>query len=677
LSTRYNRNNSCSCPVSRQTFLQLWTDQDTRLSDVDMSENIIPEIQLPPGVEHQDSCEDWDQVGSKGGAKVRLQRSHAIRDSTSPPPSVQSANHQCPHQNQAQGNMSEGGSERSTGSEVGDPAEMGGAGDAVSCTDSGRGDTDTPDGEIYTDNTGTDLTQFIISTLNKNAKDRVLMLKLEQEMSNFIKDAKKNHHKFPHMSSYHRMMVHRVAAYFGLDHNVDQSGNCVIVNKTKNTRLPDMRFKDHIIEDAVSETQIPMKLKLMKRESCSCESGDRLTDSASRRSKSIEEREEEYEKAKRRIFNNESNKVLKSTNEKPHSDQRLHCLASTKGANQARSFDIRESLTGPADRPAVSKSFSFGGYPAPQHLEPRKQHAASPQYYRPSPPAIIKGQVVWAVSDVSMVPAGSVLINPDTGTPYLNSDGSVYMFDPSNPPRIDGGAPAPQPPSISSFPSTPQHELFPGADLAKLSLEADQVSVGSQGSNLSQGGASLGSQLAPPWVVPASVARMPLQPAPYILVNPVSNIPLPQYIPYLSQSQSGPPGTPMVPSAATPLPPASAPTPPPARPLLFSLHRSAGSHSVILYLQHSPSLLTRAQLTSFLDSFLGPASPQLHGGHWQFLDHAGVWCDLASLPEGTPATNRFPIQIFFDSEEQAGPTLQALRQVGFLQLETSLEQLQQ
>merc|ERR1719516_151349 len=156
------------------------------------------------------------------------------------------------------------------------------------------------------------------------------------------------------MSSYHRMLVHRVAAYFGLDHNVDQSGNSVIVNKTKNTRLPDMKFKDHIVEDAVSSSNennpLPVtKLKLMKRESCSCESGDRLSDSNSRRSKSIEEREEEYEKAKRRIFNNESNKVLKSTNEKPHSDQRLHCLASTKGANQARSFDIRESLTGPAD----------------------------------------------------------------------------------------------------------------------------------------------------------------------------------------------------------------------------------------------------------------------------------------------------------------------------------------
>ena len=53
-----------------------------------------------------------------------------------------------------------------------------------------------------------------------------------------------------------------------------------------------MKFKDHIVEDAISSNNennpLPMtKLKLMKRESCSCESGDRLSDSNSRRSKSI------------------------------------------------------------------------------------------------------------------------------------------------------------------------------------------------------------------------------------------------------------------------------------------------------------------------------------------------------------------------------------------------------
>ena len=34
----------------------------------------------------------------------------------------------------------------------------------------------------------------------------------------------------------------RVAAYFGLDHNVDQSGNCVIVNKTKTTRYRKLKI---------------------------------------------------------------------------------------------------------------------------------------------------------------------------------------------------------------------------------------------------------------------------------------------------------------------------------------------------------------------------------------------------------------------------------------------------
>ena len=37
---------------------------------------------------------------------------------------------------------------------------------------------------------------------------------------------------------------------------------------------------------------------------------------------------------------------------------------------------------------------------------------------------------------MTTVPPGSVLINPDNGTPYLNSDGSVYLFDPTNPPRL-------------------------------------------------------------------------------------------------------------------------------------------------------------------------------------------------------------------------------------------------
>ncbi len=38
------------------------------------------------------------------------------------------------------------------------------------------------------------------------------------------------------------MIVHRVAAFFGLDHNVDKNGQSIIVTKTQNTRMYEKQF---------------------------------------------------------------------------------------------------------------------------------------------------------------------------------------------------------------------------------------------------------------------------------------------------------------------------------------------------------------------------------------------------------------------------------------------------
>ncbi|XP_028751061.1 cAMP-regulated phosphoprotein 21 isoform X13 [Peromyscus leucopus] len=89
----------------------------------------------------------------------------------------------------------------------------------------------------YTDSTGIDLHEFLINTLKNNSRDRMILLKMEQEMIDFIGDSNNHYKKFPQMSSYQRMLVHRVAAYFGLDHNVDQTGKSVIINKTSSTRV--------------------------------------------------------------------------------------------------------------------------------------------------------------------------------------------------------------------------------------------------------------------------------------------------------------------------------------------------------------------------------------------------------------------------------------------------------
>ena len=99
----------------------------------------------------------------------------------------------------------------------------------------------------------------------------------------------------------------------------------------------------------------------------------------------------------------------------------------TQGANQARSFDIRESHSGTSDRPPVSKSFSFGGYPAPQvcsgkskvqhfdcyiffqQLEPRRvPGGCGPPgaSYRssPHPPALPRGQVCYLLPFTLFIP---------------------------------------------------------------------------------------------------------------------------------------------------------------------------------------------------------------------------------------------------------------------------------
>lgn len=108
------------------------------------------------------------------------------------------------------------------------------------------------------------------------------------------------------MSSYQRMLVHRCAAYFGMEHNIESSGKCVVVNKTKNTRIPDVEFKAYIKEDIVFSEE--PRRSILKRDSNSIEdynfkSPDRQHSLENRRSKSFEEREEEYEKVRRRIFN--------------------------------------------------------------------------------------------------------------------------------------------------------------------------------------------------------------------------------------------------------------------------------------------------------------------------------------------------------------------------------------
>nr|XP_045007511.1 R3H domain-containing protein 2 isoform X6 [Jaculus jaculus] len=221
----------------------------------------------------------------------------------------------------------------------------------------------------YTDSTGIDLHEFLVNTLKKNPRDRMMLLKLEQEILEFINDNNNQFKKFPQMTSYHRMLLHRVAAYFGMDHNVDQTGKAVIINKTSNTRIPEQRFSEHIKDEKNTEFQ---QRFILKRDDASIDRDDnqiRVPLQDGRRSKSIEEREEEYQRVRERIFARETgqNGYLNDIRGNREGLSRTSSSRQSSTDSELKSLEPRPWSSTDSDgsvrsmRPPVTKASSFSG----------------------------------------------------------------------------------------------------------------------------------------------------------------------------------------------------------------------------------------------------------------------------------------------------------------------------
>ncbi|XP_040532855.1 R3H domain-containing protein 1 isoform X10 [Gallus gallus] len=288
----------------------------------------------------------------------------------------------------------------------------------------------------YTDSTGIDLHEFLVNTLKNNPRDRMMLLKLEQEILDFIGNNEAPRKKFPPMTSYHRMLLHRVAAYFGLEHNVDQSGKSVIVNKTSNTRIPDQKFCEHIKDEKSDDFQ---KRYILKRDNSSLDKDDnqmriRLKDD--RRSKSIEEREEEYQRARERIFAQDS----LCSQENYFTDKRINKETSGRSTNSHQSSTENEL----------------------KYCEPRPWSSTdSDSSIRSLKPAVTKAS---SFSGISVLTRGdssgsskSTGRLSETGQPFLNPDGTPVVYNPpmpQQPVRTQVPGPAQQPP----LPPPPQQQ---------------------------------------------------------------------------------------------------------------------------------------------------------------------------------------------------------------------------
>uniref|UniRef100_A0A7N8X330 R3H domain containing 2 n=1 Tax=Mastacembelus armatus TaxID=205130 RepID=A0A7N8X330_9TELE len=208
----------------------------------------------------------------------------------------------------------------------------------------------------YTDSTGIDVHEFLVNTLKNNPRDRMMLLKLEQDILEFINDDNNQYKKFPQMTSYHRMLLHRVAAYFGMDHNVDQTGKAVIINKTGNTRIPEQRFSEHIKDERNMDFQ---KKFILKRDDASMDKDDNQVGSFSPNVNPNRLSTEGYcssSQKRRQIFRgNRESSSRASSSRQSSTDSDMKCLeprpwSSTDSDSSNRTL-----------RPPVTKASSFSG----------------------------------------------------------------------------------------------------------------------------------------------------------------------------------------------------------------------------------------------------------------------------------------------------------------------------
>ncbi|KAL8538839.1 hypothetical protein ACS0TY_000733 [Phlomoides rotata] len=186
-------------------------------------------------------------------------------------------------------------------------------------------------------NTGSDMSGDLINTVDQflreaiqNPRERLSVLRMEQDVEKFIRDPTREQMEFQQLpTSYLRLAAHRVAQHYSLqsmvllDNNLpDGSGSKIIVRKTSNLRFPLVRLADIPVNLPSEDTgAVKVAIKQRPQKGSQISGGPNSNSSKSNSAKSVEERKEEYNRARARIFN--SNSSSGSSSGKSGSDVRI------------------------------------------------------------------------------------------------------------------------------------------------------------------------------------------------------------------------------------------------------------------------------------------------------------------------------------------------------------------
>lgn len=154
---------------------------------------------------------------------------------------------------------------------------------------------------------------------------------MEQDVEKFIRDPTRQQMEFQQLpTSYLRLAAHRVAQHYSLQSMVlldnslpDGSGSRIIVRKTSECRMPLIRLADipvNLPSEGGGVVKVAIKQRPQKGSNIASGSNSHLSKANSL--KSVEERKEEYNRARARIFNSSS--FIGGVSARPESESRAH-----------------------------------------------------------------------------------------------------------------------------------------------------------------------------------------------------------------------------------------------------------------------------------------------------------------------------------------------------------------
>ena len=134
------------------------------------------------------------------------------------------------------------------------------------------------------------------------------VLRMELDIQRFLQSPDQQQSEFQHFpTSYLRLAAHRVAQHYGLqtmvqDSGLDGQGNRILVRKTSESRYPQVRLSEIPIKQFENDKPETVKIVIRARPSKSSPNEGNEVGIKRNSFRSMEERKEEYDRARARIF---------------------------------------------------------------------------------------------------------------------------------------------------------------------------------------------------------------------------------------------------------------------------------------------------------------------------------------------------------------------------------------